>query len=106
MIFADNDGWKCPDDRGGKWHGAPISFHAKPEDKITILVYDLCPGDWSVGPITLHRADGKRVLLLSEREGQSEADLDNSLFENGPPGPDAKRNKVVEESWVIKEKLP
>ena len=56
---ADNDGWACPDDRGGKWKGAPITFHAKPEDKITIILYDLMGDEWGLGPVHLHRADGK-----------------------------------------------
>jgi hypothetical protein len=106
MIFADNDGWACPDERGGKWHGAPITFHAKPEDKITLLLYDLCGGEWDLGPIYLHRADGKRVLLLARKAGESEEGLDNPLFENGPPGPGATRHKMLEESWTIGEKLP
>jgi hypothetical protein len=106
MIFADNDGWACPDDRGGKWKGAPITFHAKPDDKITLVLYDLVGDEWGIGPVYLHRGDGKRAVLQSPMQGQSEGELEGHLFEDGPPGPDAKRNKALETTWVIKDIIP
>jgi hypothetical protein len=106
MIFADNDGWACPDERGGKWHGAPITFHAKPEDKVTVILYDLAPDAWKLGPIYLHRADGKRALLQPEVMGESDPQLDNMLFADAPPGPEAKRNKQHEATKTIKDVIP
>jgi hypothetical protein len=106
MIFADNDGWACPDDRGGKWKGAPITFHAKPDDKITLVLYDLVGDQWGIGPVYLHRADGKHAVLQPRTEGQSEGELEGHLFTDGPPGPDAKRHKVLETTWVIKDVIP
>jgi hypothetical protein len=106
MIFADNDGWKCPDDRGGKWKGVPITFHAKPEDKITLVLYDLVPDMWGLGPVYIHRADGKRAVLQPHVEGQSTPGLKGGLYEDAPPGPDAPRHKVLEATWTIKDVLP
>lgn len=106
MIFADNDGWKCPDDRGGKWKGAPITFHAKPEDKITIILYDLLGDEWGIGPVHIHRADGKHALLQPRVNGQSEGELNDHLFTDAPPGPSAKRVKKLEATWTIKDVLP
>jgi hypothetical protein len=106
MIFADNDGWACPDDRGGKWKGAPITFHAKPDDKITLVLYDLVGDEWGLGPVYLHRADGKHAVLQPRTEGQSEGELEGHLFTDGPPGPDAKRNKALETTRTIKDVIP
>jgi hypothetical protein len=106
MIFADNDGWKCPDDRGGKWKGAPIIIHAKPEDKITLVLYDLVPDMWGLGPVYIHRADGKRAVLQPHVEGQSTPGLKGGLYGDSPPGPDAPRHKVLEATWTIKDVLP
>jgi hypothetical protein len=106
MIFADNAGWACPDDRGGKWKGAPITFHAKPDDKITLVLYDLVGDEWGLGPVYLHRGDGKHAVLQPRTEGQSEGELEGHLFQDGPPGPDAKRHKELETTWVIKDVIP
>jgi hypothetical protein len=106
MIFADNDGWACPDDRGGKWKGAPITFHAKPDDKITIILYDLIGPSWGIGPVYLHRADGKHDVLQPEVHGQSDPGLNQMLFTNGPPGPNAKRHKMLDATWTIKDIIP
>lgn len=106
MIFADNDGWKSTDDRGGKWRGAPITFHAKPEDKITLVLYDLVPPTWGLGPIYIHRADGKHAVLQPHVEGQSTPGLKGELYNDGPPGPNAARHQEFEMTWTIKEVLP
>ena len=104
MVFADNDGWKCPDDRGGKWKGAPIVFQAKPEDKITIILYDLIGDDWGIGPVYLHRADGKHAVIQPRVEGKSTPGLkQDGLYSDAPPGPDAPRHKVLEATWTIKD---
>jgi hypothetical protein len=106
MIFADNDGWKSIDERGGKWKGEPIVFHAKPDDKITLVLYDLLGDEWGIGPVYLHRADGKKAVLQPRTTGQSDPDLDNVLFRTQPPGPSAKRQKKLEATWTIKDIIP
>jgi len=78
LIFSDEDAIASNDDRFVRWEGTPITFHARPGDRLRIVLVDRVPGEWNLGPLYLHGATGKPVLLVERIGGASAPDVSPS----------------------------